>query len=261
MRFSTLFYKIVFFFAFAAVHLACLKKEVDKDIRSSVDFALAASGYLGIFPVISQIESYEGNSSCTLIYVHGDTATFPQPGDSLEVKIDFGSGCSDDDLQLKKGVLRVTFYENALSETGAHANVRFEDFNMNGLNFRGLVTFTNHGNHHFSSTVHKGECFADDWSILYAGSSTFNWEKGVSISNDLFHHTINAICTNRNGVSFTARSGTTAAKRNSCKWIQSGMLYITPDNKPTRTFDFGDGVCDNLATVIIDGNTFSFELN
>ena len=38
----------------------------------------------------------------------------------------------------------------------------------------------------------------------------------------------------------------------------SGTLAFTPGTRPTRTIDFGAGVCDNTASIVIDGHTYTF---
>ena len=39
-----------------------------------------------------------------------------------------------------------------------------------------------------------------------------------------------------------------------------GVLEHTPAGKATRYIDYGNGVCDNKATVTINGNTYAITL-
>jgi hypothetical protein len=49
-------------------------------------------------------------------------------------------------------------------------------------------------------------------------------------------------------------------KEMNCRWIVSGTVEITPEDRPTRILDYGDGTCDNIATVIINGVTYTITL-
>jgi hypothetical protein len=40
----------------------------------------------------------------------------------------------------------------------------------------------------------------------------------------------------------------------------SGQIAYTPGSKPTRTIDYGDGTCDNNATLTVNGNTYAITL-
>ena len=42
-----------------------------------------------------------------------------------------------------------------------------------------------------------------------------------------------------------------------CKWIQ-GVLEIAPEGLNTRNLDFGDGECDNAASITIGNYTLNF---
>jgi hypothetical protein len=44
------------------------------------------------------------------------------------------------------------------------------------------------------------------------------------------------------------------------KHFVSGIFNHTPENKPTRTIDFGDGACDDIATVTVNGKTYTVTL-
>jgi hypothetical protein len=66
--------------------------------------------------------------------------------------------------------------------------------------------------------------------------------------------------TSARGSSYSAVITTPLRKANACPWIESGVVTITPRNKKTRTIDFGDGTCDNKATVTIEGKVYNITL-
>jgi hypothetical protein len=40
----------------------------------------------------------------------------------------------------------------------------------------------------------------------------------------------------------------------------SGTIAYTPGSRPTRTVDFGNGACDLIATITVNGHTFTVNL-
>jgi hypothetical protein len=66
--------------------------------------------------------------------------------------------------------------------------------------------------------------------------------------------------TSAGGTSYTAVIGQALRKELSCRHIVSGIISITPGDKPTRTINYGDGTCDDKATVTINGNVFNITL-
>ena len=49
-------------------------------------------------------------------------------------------------------------------------------------------------------------------------------------------------------------------KKASCKWFSSGSVLITPVGDVPRTINFGDGTCDNKATLTIGDKTIDILL-
>jgi hypothetical protein len=39
----------------------------------------------------------------------------------------------------------------------------------------------------------------------------------------------------------------------SCRWFDKGVLTLTRNNGSSRTVDFGDGTCDDQATITVTG--------
>ncbi len=94
---------------------------------------------------------------------------------------------------------------------------------------------------------YKGQFNAIDWTkakIKINGSATGTSKDGEGFSatatNLLRDHTC---------------SGTTGRRH-----FVSGQLAFTPSSKPTRTIDYGNGACDDLATLTVNGNTYNITL-
>jgi hypothetical protein len=53
---------------------------------------------------------------------------------------------------------------------------------------------------------------------------------------------------------------TDALQMDSCRWVTSGTLVIYPQNLDARTIDFGNGDCNEGATLQVNGNTYNFTM-
>jgi len=112
--------------------------------------------------------------------------------------------------------------------------------------------------------VFKGKCVNPSWSLQWEALRTYTQTAGVGDENpfnDVFSLTGHASGVNREGKSYTVNITQPIVKRTSCSWIESGRMDITPEGLNTRTVDFGNGNCDNQASLIIAGNTFTFTMN
>ena len=64
----------------------------------------------------------------------------------------------------------------------------------------------------------------------------------------------------REGIAWTASYPSALVKKNSCKWFSSGSVLVTPTGGVPCTINFGDGTCDNKATLKIGDVTTNIEL-
>ncbi len=121
----------------------------------------------------------------------------------------------------------------------------------------------------YTRKIQGGKLIHPDWSILYEGNQTIEQTEGYpskqgvkdTISADnVFKFTGKTNGTNRKGLKYTSEITVPIIKKESCKYIQSGIYQITPDSLPSRIVNFGDGTCDSKATVTINGKVYDFEL-
>jgi hypothetical protein len=105
--------------------------------------------------------------------------------------------------------------------------------------------------------------FISEGKIVYADNTfiTFRYD-GVrlladgagtaTVSDDLWRteiHSANGV--NKDGTTWTGKSTKVMIKRGDCKWYNSGTYEITPSKGDKITIDFGDGTCDNKATMTV----------
>jgi hypothetical protein len=100
-------------------------------------------------------------------------------------------------------------------------------------------------------------------SLCYNGQShPINWSNAMVKLNGT------ASGTNARGESYTA-TGTNLVRDFTCNFgglhprrhpFVSGTMAYTPGTRPTRLIDYGAGACDQIATMTINGNTYTITL-
>ena len=183
--------------------------------------------------------------------------------------IDFGSaGCTLPNGNVLKGKIIISF-SNDFTSKSRTLSYRFVDFYHNGKLLQGNKSITYESKStELLATEHPVMTFTVDMKITFddgkvysrtgttvketiEGSETpLNWEDNV------FLVTGNSATSLLNGDTITTVITTPLRYITSCKlpFPVSGIVSITK-NTSVGTLDFGDGKCDNLATLTIDGVT------
>jgi hypothetical protein len=249
--------------------VSCKKEKIDNDTQSANDYAVAKMGYNTFLPLTNGITVNEEGleralyTCATVTRISGDTTNWPANGDTLVFKADFGNGCLDNDGRTKKGILWLYFYNN-FHYANATVKVIPDNYYVDNVKYDGTIMLTNNGNYSYTRTITNGVCSNNSWTIKYDGTATFSWTSGYNTPNDLtddiYSYTENSTGINRQGKSFTVTTSSALIKKYSCKWISSGVLEIKPEGLATRIIDFGNGTCDNTATLTINDRVFNFSM-
>lgn len=188
--------------------------------------------------------------------------------------IDFGSaGCTLPNGNVLKGKIIISF-SNDFTSKSRTLSYRFVDFYHNGKLLQGNKSITYESKStELLSTEHPVMTFTVDMKITFddgkiytrtgtkvketiEGNETpLNWEDNV------FLVTGNSATSLANGNTITTIITTPLRYITSCKlpFPVSGIVSITK-NTSEGILDFGDGNCDNLATITIDGVTKDINL-
>lgn len=206
---------------------------------------------------------YEGLSQCASV-IH-DTVSNPKM-----LTIDFGTvNCLCADGRNRRGKIIVT-YTGRYFETGAVKTMNFDNFYRNDNKLEGTRTITNNGldnQGRMNWTINaqnmkitKSNGKVHTWNsvrtrTMIAGYDTQIW------TDDVYEITGSASGINANGLNYTANITKALHRAMNCRWIDSGTIEITPEGKNTRTVDFGNGTCDDQATVSVKKRTRNITLN
>lgn len=254
---------------------SCKKADVDNDTQSAIDNGICEQEFTKITPNVNGRAIKENGvqkthwGSCPDVYVDpADTLNgFPVTMWLIYDTTTAGNGCLGDDGKLRKGKIKCVFNKPWHKDTIGNnlTNITFYDYKVNGIKYEGTVIISKPSQYAYRTQVISGKCTKDaSWELFWDCDRTITWTAGMGdtiVSNDVYSVTGNASGINRNGTSYTANIVSAIVKSNSCAYIQEGILDITPQGRPTRTLDYGDGTCDNKATVTINGNTYNITLN
>lgn len=262
------------------------KKTIDSDTFSSQDNSTAENLFADVKKVVEEVANDEGESnkkgdkankysfgSCATVSI---TPTWADTTWPKTLTIDFGTtNCTGYYGVNRRGIITVNL-TGRYRDPGTVLTVSLNNYYVNDYKVEGTKTLTNNGrnsnnNLSYSVNVTGGKIIDPNGkSIQWASSYTSEWVEGES--TNLFTDGISGLCDdvylitgggngiNRNGLAFSANIISPLRKEICCRWIVSGSYEIIPSGLSKRVADFGNGTCDNSATVTINGNTYNIKM-
>lgn len=182
------------------------------------------------------------------------------------VTLNFGDGCLGRDGKLRKGKM-ITVYTGSMRVSGSKATTTFERYKVDSMGVEGTHIVTNNSlsnNKIFTTTVLNGKLSWDSgrW-VKWSSTRTVTQLEGNGTPNfpgdDLFTITGGGRGENSRGSSWAHEITDPLIKKFSCRWISKGIVRIRI-NDIAGVLNFGDGQCDNKATITVNGNTRTITL-
>ncbi len=270
-----LFSSLFFVSAITAFTLtSCKKEEPDTETQSAIDNSVCEGEFTSRMPVINSIAIKEQgvksmmSGSPTIIIDPADTVN----GFPITLILDYGTVGTVDaaDSKTRKGQIQATF-DRSWDSLGAIVTVRFLNYYVKNAGAANFVQYTcdsmmivHNAAYSYTNTIIGGKCIAATWGMEWACTRLLTQTAGMGdtiASNDVFEFTGSAVGKNREGKNYTVIVVVPVVKKSSCAWIDSGRIDLIPEGLAVRTVDYGTGVCDNQATLTINGNTFAFTMN
>jgi len=193
------------------------------------------------------------------------TITFPQ------------SGCMGPDGRVRRGQIK-TVYTNRLMIPGAESVTTFLNYSVDSVTVGGtykiknivdpvqIMIFPPQYNHKWLVTVVGGRLGYPNGDVVEWNSTKTNEQIEGShtpiLRDDVFKKTGNSNGQSVRGLrttSWFSEITEPLIRRNTCKWIVKGKIRTVRRNLSNTspwigTLDFGNGICDNQATLNINGN-------
>ena len=282
------FRNFVIMISFLSILSFSCKKENEQqalefDTQTAQDNALAEGVYSDVNNIANQAIKngasglttyrFQETESSLLSVCATVTITPDSTGTGGIASVDFGSiDCLCLDGHYRRGIINFT-YTGQYSDSGTVITTSFDNYYVGKdttrmFNVTGSKTVTNlgqntSGNIQFSIAVNGHLTDSDgrimDWTSTrnrewISGSSTLAWQ------DDEYLITGSGQGTNFEGNSYTMNITHALDIDFSCAWIKEGVFDLTPTGKATRTFDYGDGTCNNQASITVNGTTFPVTL-
>lgn len=267
--------KIFALLAFPSIFfLASCEKETEPDPELDTTFKLAedqaisesinddatvvffeATVGAGLYRVNGTVETTNTLSCATV------TVT-PQNEFPKTIVIDFGTGgCVSADQIGRKGKINITLTDY-LHNPGSVATITFEDYYTAGFKVEGTITWTNTSTANdisWTRQITNGRVIEPigGYYWLHTGTKYVTQTAGgttpSNLLDDVYSITGDHTVTNPAGKTRTVTIQETLEKKTTCHNVTKGTMKV---QGPTHfaILDFGDGTCDNIATVTIDGN-------
>lgn len=274
----------VILIAVIGISIAGCKKDKneDKDQRAAIDNATAENAFNDVFGQVDKaaketsqsgaqkIMQLDSGGCATITITPFDTVTWPKT-----LTIDFGaSNCLCIDGKYRRGKI-IANLSGKYREPATVITVTPVQYYVNNNYIQGTKTITNMGpigtyggNHNlvYNIVVSNASVTTANGTISWNSTRTREWIEGESTHWPYWHDDVYLISGSATGIDingngFTVNITSPLRVALDCKWIESGTLDIIPDGRPTRTVDFGSGICDDQATVTINGVTYNFTMH
>jgi hypothetical protein len=181
--------------------------------------------------------------------------------------LDFGTGCSSIDGVKRTGKLIYTF-SGPLFTPGTTVTVSFNQYTVNGYGIQGTYAITNNSTQNgvsFTTLVTNGILTCPDaTNFHYSHNKTYTETAGAStpfdISDDVYAISGNSAFTSSDGSSLVLNVTTPLVRNFTCLNITQGVVSFVYNQGISGTIDFGDGTCDNSATLKVGSITRTITL-
>jgi hypothetical protein len=198
-------------------------------------------------------------SKCATVTVSG--TTYPKT-----ITIDYGTGCSDGRGPTKKGKIIITI-SDTIANAGSVKTVTYQDFYIDSMKVDLTSTLKNLGKNTAGNWViaynYTQKTVRNSATIVDTDADTTEWVSGFTTSaksDDVFYKTGSGSITINDTIAYSRTITKALLTDISCGYIKSGTIVLT-NKTNTVTIDYGDGTCDNVATVTTNGTTETINLD
>ena len=186
------------------------------------------------------------------------------------VTLDFGGGCIGRDGKMRKGKI-VTIFTGPMRIPGSKTSTTFLDYSVDTFAITGTVTVENtslSNKQAWRMEVIDGKVTntQNGFWRKYAGVKERVQTEGngtpLYLQDDVFKISGNAQGSNSRGNEWGSKITNAIIRKYSCNWRSKGTVEINrKNNTALATLDYGDGTCDDKATLTINGVSYTITLH
>ncbi|MFM6954230.1 MAG: hypothetical protein ACKOWL_04525 [Sphingobacteriaceae bacterium] len=156
----------------------------------------------------------------------------------------------------------IAVFSGRFKQAGTTINITFDNFYINGDKIEGTKSIVNNGpnaagNYTFTLTINHTRIHAAGGTSTLTTVKTITWieNSNTSPTDDVFSIRGSLSATDSRGRTYSYTTTEPLIKKVACVYISSGRLLINITGRPQLTLDFGNGDCDNKATISANGKT------
>lgn len=240
---------------------------------ASLESSLEADFYAGYERILRQLSHVKGKRGDLLRgqgafhYIQGELPTVSidtaATGYPITIVIDYGDGIETDHGKVIKG--KVTIVVNGAKNTdGSSRQITYSNCAVDSISVNGTSTekFVGDNTTTRKITTSSNVTFAitDGATFVRKGNETTEWLTGVSTTKDRSDDKVvvtGAITVDNttNNISYSKTITNSLMKLGDCPFIVSGTVEYKQAGNTIGTLDYGDGTCDNIATLAVGGTT------
>jgi len=190
--------------------------------------------------------------------------TFPKT-----VTLDFGSGCTGKDGKMRSGKI-ITVFSGPMRVAGSIATSTFDNYKVDSFSIAGTQIISNTSSSNKQAWTRKvvdGKITNNNsgrwvqWNAIHEHTQTDGNGTPFNLLDDVYKITGNSNGINSNNNSWTTEITQPLIRKFGCAWREQGQITLTlKSNSITAILDYGDGTCDNKATITINGVTIPITL-
>lgn len=194
----------------------------------------------------------------------------------VRVVLDFGAGCVARDGHLRKGKI-IHVYTNRLINPGAVVETSFDGFYFDSIKVEGTHRIQNittqTAGPQYKINVNNGKLTRPNGNFIAWNSEKVRTQIEGMITpilpaDDVFKLTGGSRGSTRRDTTLIAWNATITEpliRNNNCRWIVKGAVRVVRENTNTGDrwaglINYGNGICDNIATVTINGISYTITL-
>jgi Glycogen synthase len=197
--------------------------------------------------------------SCATVTV--SSSTYPK-----EITIDYGSGCADNHGHVKKGKIIISI-SDSLIVAGATKTITYQNFYIDSIQVELSATVKNLGKndqgHWVMESTWEQTITKNGEKSVQSNQETIEWISGfetVDKSDDVFYKSGKGSITLNDTLTYSRTITKALLYDASCPFIKSGTVELNNNGK-VIVIDYGNGDCDNVATVTANDTTETINLH
>lgn len=262
-------------FTFSLLLSSCSKEDdnnVSEDLSATEDNAIAERLFDNVSNIADEAYSLGSNYKSTennrVLVGDCATVTLDTTSSPRVLTIDFGTeNCLCPDGRYRRGKIIVTFTGRYYQE-GTVITHSFDEYFVNDHQVLGSKVVTNAGRNEMDNMYFIIEVLGQ---VIKPNGSQFSWvayrerewvegEGTPWIRDNVYHITGHVDGVTVHGKTYNMTIINPLRRELDCRYLVSGTYEFTPEDRPTRIVDYGTGACDNIATVTVNGNTWTIYL-